>query len=317
MRESQLARPRRRAAPGNPILRSPAALVVNAASRHGADLYTRAVAGFEQRDIALTERHPVREPRRIPQLVQRLVRGGCRSLIVGGGDGTLRSIVSALVESETILGVLPLGTGNSFAQSLAIPRDLDGALDIIAQGQHQAVDVGRANDQYFVNAASIGLSAIVARRTAGGLKRVFGPLGYVLTGIAAGWGHRPFACTLESAEGTTQLHTHQVVIANGSVFGTTELGPPDALASGQLTVLASRRTGRWELARLWAAMLRGHPDRLSEVIFASLPAVRITTHPRKAVELDGELCTSTPTAFAVLPKALNVYVPANPRATNG
>ena len=303
------AQPRLRAGPGNAIFQTPAALVVNAASRHGDELYARVVDGLARRGIPLAEQHAVRKPREIGPLVARIAGSGCKSLIVGGGDGTLRSVVSALADTDTILGVLPLGTGNSFAQSLSIGLDLDRALDVIAAGAVQAVDVARANDQYFINAASIGLSAIVARRTARNLKRVVGPLGYLFTGIAAGWVHRPFRCVLESEHGTTRLRTHQVVIANGNVFGTTVIGEPGAIASGKLMVLASRKTSRWELARLWIAMLRGRPDRLSEVIFDSVERLHVETRRRKAVELDGELLTRTPATFTVLPAKLRVYAP--------
>jgi len=96
--------------------------------------------------------------------------------VVGGGDGTLSSAVGAFAYADAALGVLPLGTGNSFAQTLTIPQNLERALDIIAGGKVVDVDLGIVNGAYFSNVATIGLSANVARRTPKGLKRVLGPI---------------------------------------------------------------------------------------------------------------------------------------------
>jgi diacylglycerol kinase family enzyme len=63
-------------------------------------------------------------------------------LIVGGGDGPISAAASALVGTETKLGVLPLGTLNHFARDLGIPTDLDEAAGLIAGGNERLVDTG-------------------------------------------------------------------------------------------------------------------------------------------------------------------------------
>src|SRR5690242_5825865 len=56
-------------------------------------------------------------------------------VIVGGGDGTISAAASALVGTETRLGILPLGTLNHFARDLRIPTELDEAVRLIAGGR--------------------------------------------------------------------------------------------------------------------------------------------------------------------------------------
>src|SRR5206468_9364651 len=78
-------------------------------------------------------------------------------LIVGGGDGTISAAASALVGTETRLGILPLGTLNHFARDLDIPTDLDEAARLIASGKERRVDVAEMNGRIFINNSAIGL----------------------------------------------------------------------------------------------------------------------------------------------------------------
>src|SRR4051794_2759535 len=83
-----------------------------------------------------------------------LVSGGdcairCRAIaergdplvIVGGGDGTVSAAASALIETDTLLGILPLGTRNHFARDLGVPINLAEASSLIAARHERRVDV--------------------------------------------------------------------------------------------------------------------------------------------------------------------------------
>ena len=63
-------------------------------------------------------------------------------VIIGGGDGTLSSDVDHFVGKDTVFAVLPLGTANSFARTLGLPLDIDGAIDVIAHGRRKRIDLG-------------------------------------------------------------------------------------------------------------------------------------------------------------------------------
>src|SRR5690348_16720276 len=82
---------------------------------------------------------------------------GDELLVVGGGDGTISAAASALVGTDTRLGILPLGTLNHFARDLGIPTDLDEAAQLIARGHVRRVDVGEMNGRIFINNSAIGL----------------------------------------------------------------------------------------------------------------------------------------------------------------
>ena len=95
-------------------------------------------------------------------------------VIAGGGDGTLNTVLQGVVGSKLPFGILPLGTANDLAKTLGIPTDLQQACDVIAQGHTRRIDVGRVNDVYFFNEASVGMSVALCRRLTKEEKSTYG-----------------------------------------------------------------------------------------------------------------------------------------------
>ena len=69
-----------------------------------------------------------------PDAARSAVSHGAAAVVAGGGDGTVSSVASVLVGSNTPLGVLPLGTLNHFAKDVGIPLDLEGAVATVVAG---------------------------------------------------------------------------------------------------------------------------------------------------------------------------------------
>jgi diacylglycerol kinase family enzyme len=80
-------------------------------------------------------------------------------LVVGGGDGTISAAAAAAAKAGKTLGILPLGTMNLFARSLAIPLDMRAAAEAITDGETIAVDIGEVNGRLFVHHVTLGLHA--------------------------------------------------------------------------------------------------------------------------------------------------------------
>ena len=99
----------------------------------------------------------LREGEDIGEAVDALLAQGAQTIVAAGGDGTVNAVASRLLDRDTTLGVLPLGTLNHFARDIGIPADLDGAARVIAQGHRVATDVGEVNGRYFLNNSSLGL----------------------------------------------------------------------------------------------------------------------------------------------------------------
>ena len=160
-----------------------AVLVVNAHSRKGQALFREAVDKLGEAGVVLLSAHALRDPRLLIPTVKEAVRNGAPMVIVGGGDGSLSATVDEVVDRDCVFALLPLGTANSFARTLGIPLDLDGAIATIATGQRRRIDLGMIDDDYFANCAAMGLSPMIGEGVPHNLKRYLGRLGYLIWAV--------------------------------------------------------------------------------------------------------------------------------------
>jgi diacylglycerol kinase family enzyme len=89
-------------------------------------------------------------PDQIEAAVARAARSDAGVVIVGGGDGTVRTAARHLAGTEKMLGILPLGTMNRLAKDLGIPLELDAAAEALATAMPAKIDVASVNDQIFL-----------------------------------------------------------------------------------------------------------------------------------------------------------------------
>lgn len=122
-----------------------AAMIVNAQSRKGQDLFEQALEALRDLPFAI-DAHAVTDPAALDGTVREALKAKPDLLILGGGDGTISGLVDHLVGTRTALGVLPFGTANSFARTLGIPLDLEGAVEVIRKGRRRRIDLGMIDD---------------------------------------------------------------------------------------------------------------------------------------------------------------------------
>lgn len=106
-------------------------------------------------------------------------------VVAAGGDGTINEVINGLAEQDhkPKLGVIPVGTTNDFARALHIPRNIHKAVDIILEDYTHPLDIGRVNDQYFMNISGGGKITEVSYEVPSKLKTMIGQLAYYLKGI--------------------------------------------------------------------------------------------------------------------------------------
>jgi diacylglycerol kinase (ATP) len=252
----------------------------------------------------------VKNPRGIDRAVDTLLALGVERLIVGGGDGTLGAVASRMAHRETVLGVLPLGTANDFARTLGIPVDLDAAAGIIADGQVRKVDLARANDAYFLNVASLGMSVVATAELSPTIKRRFGPLAYLYAGALAFTRSSTFRVRVQNGPDSIETSAFQIVVGNGRFYGGGVLvARQSSLEDGMLHAYALGTRGRWQLLTTIAMLRLGIPIDRPGDYFLQTPRLHVETWPPLKVNCDGEIRTISPVTFAVEPEALRVFAP--------
>jgi YegS/Rv2252/BmrU family lipid kinase len=289
-----------------------AVLIVNAHSRRGRALFREAVEKLRAAGIDLTASYAVRDPAKLVPKVREAVRDGAPMVIVGGGDGSLSYTVDEVVDRDCVFALLPLGTANSFARTLGIPLDLDGAVAVIATGRRRRIDLGMINDDYFANCAAMGLSPMIGEGIPHKLKRYLGRFGYLVWAIWCLIRFHAFRLTVRGDGIDETLWATEVRIANGGHHGGVELIESAELDSGQIVVQAvvGRRASSliWDwFAKYWKLPARHRTTR--EFHGAELA---IETRPRQRISIDGEVLAKTPVVARVAQCAIEVVVPASP-----
>jgi YegS/Rv2252/BmrU family lipid kinase len=286
-----------------------AALVVNARSRKGRKLFRRACRRLHALPYPV-DAYAVKDPKDLCDVVARALAKKPDLLILGGGDGTVSGLVDQMVGHDVVLGVLPLGTANSFARTLGIPLDIDGAIDVIAAGNSRRIDLGMIDKDYYANCAALGISPQIAETVPHGLKRVLGRIGYL------GWAawqftrFKPFTLIVGSGDREERLRVVEVRIANGPYHGGTELVESAEVDSGEIVVQAVLGHFKRRLIRNWFRAVVRHKGRHEDVREFRGRSLRIDTEPRLPISIDGEVLAHTPVTARIAPGIIEVMAPA-------
>jgi len=288
-----------------------AILIVNAASRKGAEAFEAARDALIAAGIDLIDARAVDEPERLSGEVTAAI-DHAPMVIVGGGDGTLSKAVDHFLGKDTVFALLPLGTANSFARTLGIPLDIEGAVDVIATGIARPIDLASIDGDFFLNNAALGLAPIIAESVPSGLKRMLGRVGYL---VWAGWSaanFNAFRLTVDDGRHRHRLWATEVRIANGRFHGGLELIESAEVDSGDIIVqvVAGRSLAR--LAWSYLASAVKAESRHQTVREFRGRRMRIETHPQMRVSIDGEIGPETPFEARVIPDAIRVAAPSNP-----
>lgn len=287
-----------------------AILVVNTQSRRGIGAFERACRALARLGIRLLGTYPVDRPTEVPKVAAAAANAGIPLVVVGGGDGTIAAAARHLVNRETALGVIPLGTGNDFARNLGLPFDVESACEVVAQGKVALVDVGQFDGHCFVNVAAIGFSGRVARRVSVLGKRLLGRGQFLIAAVLELLAVQPFQARVTGDDRRYDLTTTLVVIGNGRYHaGGRLIGRDASVDDHRLTVYATPDGSRRSLLRLAWRLAWELPIGDGEFPYFTTTAVRVETEPLVEVDADGEVVQTTPVTARVLPNALHVVVP--------
>lgn len=292
-----------------------ALLFLNPRSRSGGDRAPDAAVQQLERGFILTRGHCAQST----DINREVIRYAHEVdlVIVGGGDGTVNAVLKGVLETGLPLGILPFGTANDLARTLGIPSDPIAAAAVIVSGRTRRIDVGQVNDQFFVNVASMGLSVELARRMTGNLKRHMGRLSYPLAAIKTVLYTSPFTAEVATIDRTIRLRSLQIAVGNGVYYGGGMAVYEAAAIDDQCLDFYSIEPRRfWQWPLFLTAFRRGRNRNLVGMrAFCSPGPLEIRTDPPLPVNTDGEITTTTPARFKLLPGALSVFVPTGQHPT--
>ena len=276
-------------------------------------------------DVVVTER-----PGHATSLAREAAERGVHTILAGGGDGTISEVSAGVLSSgcaeDVAVGLLPLGSGGDLMRSLGVPRSIGGACEVIARGDTCRIDAGRLQyldrsgqrtEGWFVNEASIGVSADVVQQVSGMSKRFGGEVAFAAGAVRAITRLQP-ARTRVTVDGKRVYEgaTTLVAACNGRCFGGgMQIAPGARVDDGWLDVVVGPAFPRLSLIarllpRLYAGTHLDHPD-IDCHRGRSVEIQPLGDEPPAPVEADGEWLGRLPLKVEIVPGALRVLAPSS------
>ncbi|HEY1017290.1 MAG TPA: diacylglycerol kinase family protein [Herpetosiphonaceae bacterium] len=231
-------------------------------------------------------------------------------VVAAGGDGTINEVVNGLAHTDATMGALPIGTGNVWVRELRQSLNPLIAARQLAGGSIHRVDLGQANDRYFLLMAGIGIDAAVTQQVRSADKSRLGRLAYVLKSfeVLRGWrGTRTrIAIDGEPLKGNAMF----VLVSNSRLYGgVVNIAYRASMSDGLLDVCVMMGDNALAAPAILAGiMLRRHRIHPNMRYFQARE-VEVACSRALPVQVDGDMIGTTPMSFAVAPQALRVLLP--------
>ena len=271
--------------------------------------------GHDRVDVTVTG-----DPAELRAAAAAAVDGGASTIVLAGGDGTVRDASSAIAGSGVAVGLLPCGTGNLYAASVGVPRALDRAIAAIAGGTPRPYDLGEVRLERvegpvetvpFVVAFGTGFDAHVMATTTRDAKQRYGVAAYFLAAsrLLEHLRPRPTAITVDGVR--TELESVVVLVASagGGIPGPLRPRLPVPADDGLLHTFVLPRSGvlggMQGVLELLLAGATG-PSATGAGFRFTGRQVRVEVDPPGPVEVDGDPFPAAVLEAVVRPGALQV-----------
>jgi diacylglycerol kinase (ATP) len=299
------------------------------------------VVGFLNRHGWSTALRETSKPLQATELARQAVNRGAQVVIAAGGDGTINEVANGLVNTDTALGVLPLGTTNSWALQMGIPalnpllpgtqaakmiaaleervarplpvnyyrKVLSDAAQVLVDGHTVAVDMGELSGRYFLMWAGIGFDAAILQSMPLKEKKALGSWAYVLPAIESATRYSATDVWLHLDGKVIKVSTPFIVVSNIQLYGgMLAIGAKACVNDARLDVCIFKGGGFFTFVQQSAKLLvHKHLEDPTVEYYQCREVVIESAHPLP-VHVDGEPFTTTPVTIHVVPSSLKVIV---------
>ncbi len=243
-------------------------------------------------------------------LAKRAAEAGYTTVVAAGGDGTVNEVASGLVGTSTVLGIIPVGSGNGLARGLRIPLNYWDACRLVLRGESMTIDVGQVCGRYFFATSGIGFDAHVGKIYNDQSGHSRGLLPYFQFAVTEFFNYEPREVLL-TFNGQTSRHIPFVLtVANGEQYGGGAIIAPSALPNdGLFDLVIIPQSHPLQILAHLPKLFSGTVDTFPHFESHKTAAVTIQRSGPGPVHVDGESFMADETLeYRLLPQALHVQV---------
>jgi len=228
-----------------------------------------------------------------------------------GGDGTVNEVVNGLVGKDAALTIFPTGTSNVFCRETGLKSDVQTLLDVFTNGQVLSVDLGQADERFFLSLAGCGPDAFAVRELTAmrtGPIHIVAYTGPILRTLFR-YSFDPIRIEVDGKLLTDDACG--VVISNTAAYGGPMSFTPNAsITDGLFDIIVFQRRSRWHMIKFaWGGLMRS-AQRLRDAKFIQGREVRVTSDADDIpVQVDGDNAGRLPKTFRLIPGAIRVLLP--------
>ncbi len=239
-------------------------------------------------------------------LSRQAVSDGYRTIIAAGGDGTINEAINGMAGSESILGIIPMGTGNALARELGLSLNPVRAASMLAHTIGKKIHLGIANGRYFIVGAGIGFDALMMERVDRnykGLKRGLGVIPYIMAGVQELYlyNHPRMKFVIDGEE-----HRGEYGLIVKSNAGRFRFAKSISLDDPSLLLCLFRNVKTIPFLRYWFSVLSGDPITSEEIAYIRGKEIYVSSDDPLPVHVDGEVIGKLPVKISLVENALTL-----------
>src|SRR5690554_5161942 len=209
------------------------------------------------------------------------------AVLVGGGDGTVKMVAKVILDLEQRIGIIPLGSANGLATSLAI-SSLDEAIAAVTEGEEISMDAIRINGELSLHLSDFGFNASLIKKFEDGGER--GMMSYFKSSLAQLFDIQPYRFEITLDNKTESISAKMLVIANGNKYGTGALiNPMGKMDDGVFEIIALDPAGFEDIIKISIALFRGNLNEMESVRIWNASKATVKNLDKADFQIDGEL----------------------------
>lgn len=238
------------------------------------------------------------------------------TVVAVGGDGTVNEIASAIVGTDTKLGIVPFGSGNGLSRFLHIPMDPVKAIQTLSAGHVEVIDSATLNGRPFFNMAGMGFDAHIAEVFSHDKKRGF--ITYIKSSFEEINKYKPEFYQLEIDGKLYEREAFMLSFANSSQYGNdAHISPHASVQDGLLDVCVIKQFPLWRFPEMGIRMVTKTADKTKYVEIIRGKHIHIKRIGPGPVHLDGEpRVEGAEVTVEIVPASLNVITGADYKKTS-